>query len=1704
MKNTLNEHIGHHKERRRRARRYLAVLLVLALITTLGVNWRLHATGIAMTADYECGREEHTHTEECYTRVLTCGLEEAEAAGGHIHGTDCYDEEGALICGLEETEASEGHVHTEGCYARELTCGMEEHEHTASCLSQTDADRETAETWEKTLPDDLTQDWSGNLVKVAESQLGYAESTANYKLAEDGTTHQGYTRYGAWYGNEYGDWSSMFAAFCLHYAGIGKADVPVNSGILAWIADLRNEGLYQETGSFSPSSGDIAFLDLDGDGSADHAGIVTDNRDGNLSLVVGDDNGTVAGENLSSGDSRLTGGFKLPENPSLAEEETLEASGDSTEEAVSYSDAEENRPAADDGEETLNGVLSREGAQKLPDRYVESVAGSGTSYDAGTKVLTTELTLNLSFRTAELESCRYIYTYPEGVIIPDGVLNVEYTLSDSDGKKAGTYLFQKNADGTYSTIIGLEESYVQSSYQSKPEGTIDAYVWFKGALNTDGIQEDGSWKSLGSDETALVIPKAEITYPDNDNGRYDISTTKKSSVNKADGKLTYTVEVSSNKGTPGDISFTDTIRAEGMSLGTPEVTVQKRNNTTWTRTDVSVATSYDNGTLTMSLPGLRGSEETYEVTYTYDISDFEGDISTAGNRVLASSKNDKGTEVKHESTANVEINNTHSLTKYGSYEAQNGQIRWEITVNANQTDLAGSRLTDDMLGQLKKGTDLTISPENGYTLEKDENGSITGITFDALENGKNTGKYTIVYYTEETADFDDRTVTNTARLEPGDGSEAIEAPSTVTVSGGKIEKSAGEASVDTAAQTALVPWTVSLTLPESGLPKGTVIRDDTLSDPWGGKNGTHYLTRKQVLDWINGFGWADENGESKGKPAAESLFDIVFRTMDGTAYTLSEIKSNADGSFDEARFTGFELTAKENIALPEGALKLVISYQTTADLTEAAGTEGKTYRNTVWAGDKSAHADYTYKKGFIKTDGDNRTEATQITNATGKLTWKLRATLGKNSSQIVYKDTLPTGIELESVYVDSMQKTLTPSEDGSISGDNGYYEVSGSCQDGVLTLNLHLTEAQAGNGQKLWKGQSYIVTLNCRVNKEALEDYTEGIPYTFENTASAEDDDGSIGSDTQTQEWTEEKSSTETRVVDKSGSWDNATRRVNYTVTLNPEGKDILEGSDQLNLTDVLKYSKKLEAYNNQTKTTETFEVSGWILPTTVRLYEAVYEKGELIKGDEITTFNWKVETSEEESWPYKNVSTMTASGIPDETPLILEYAYQFYTGVPSSGYTVQNDLGITNSVRLDGTAEGDSKNQSDAKWSEQDHAGGVTTSMTYTIYKVDAVDYSKLLEGAAFKLQHYEEGSYVDDDFTYRSDKNGIIVVRYQSKDDDQPRYSLNTLYRLVETEAPENYNLPDDPEAEALYFYFGSSDTTVNNLPDTLPANTHDLNKSSLSAFVSNEAQKTEITVDKKWFRKDGTPDEDHEGEITFGLYKTTKVAEAVLKGTLSPNGWTQKDIGSGTYTAGTGVTYTIAYRATDSNKVTAPVIYLNGNAVDCTESYASDTNTYTFVYHFTLASGENVLSGGNLTVNDWGVGSLWTVPDQAEFTVPTAEDECVGTYTLSSECGWTQTITDLPANEITDGVKNYYTYYVKEAEVADCETTYDNNGGIGRGLITIKNKSLIDKAYELPKSGGGGTLLYTLGGVLMILMATIYGTFISRRRKEGRRKG
>ncbi len=216
------------------------IIPTLSLIVVLIVFWSLKLTGIGVAGEAFCGKEEHVHSEEC------------------------------------------------------SNCTKEEHIHDASCYSNINADLETSDDWEATLADMARGPTTkANVVLVAQSQLGYTESTLNFQVDESGV-RRGITRYGQWYGNPYGDWSAMFVSFCLEYAG--ATDLPMNAGSESMRLEWSAEGLYKTAREHPPEIGNIVFLNK-GDAASQDANavaIITGFDDTSITVIEGNLDNTVA------------------------------------------------------------------------------------------------------------------------------------------------------------------------------------------------------------------------------------------------------------------------------------------------------------------------------------------------------------------------------------------------------------------------------------------------------------------------------------------------------------------------------------------------------------------------------------------------------------------------------------------------------------------------------------------------------------------------------------------------------------------------------------------------------------------------------------------------------------------------------------------------------------------------------------------------------------------------------------------------------------------------------------------------------------------------------------------------------------------------------------------------------------------------------------------------------------------------------------------------------------------------------------------------------------------------------------------------------------------------------------------------------------------------------------------------------------------
>lgn len=108
-------------------------------------------------------------------------------------------------------------------------------------------------------------------------------------------------------------------------------------------------------------------------------------------------------------------------------------------------------------------------------------------------------------------------------------------------------------------------------------------------------------------------------------------------------------------------------------------------------------------------------------------------------------------------------------------------------------------------------------------------------------------------------------------------------------------------------------------------------------------------------------------------------------------------------------------------------------------------------------------------------------------------------------------------------------------------------------------------------------------------------------------------------------------------------------------------------------------------------------------------------------------------------------------------------------------------------------------------------------------------------------------------------------------------------------------------------------------------------------------------------------------------------------------------------------------------------------------------------------------------------------------------------VGTFVqefkLTSATDW-KTVYEIPADDL-----NRYFYVVETSTNTRYDVEYTVNYVKGADIILLTNKEKDNADYELPSTGGSGTLPYTAVGGTMMLSALAYSFIHRKRRREGR---
>lgn len=1324
MGNQFNEIMQKLRAQRVRARRYTAMLLVLAMLTSLSVSWRLHQVGTALTTDneYSCGVEEHVHTDECYTEELVCGYEEGEPEDPdsafsvdseptteepeaepeelepeetepevHHHTADCYETvlvehkeltcgqeehthddtcpvdpdtgdflcgyeehthtddcfttetetEEKLICGYEEGQVlSDGtaadddgiaaledtntttsvaddssseavsepvlHHHTEACYEKVLTCTIPEHTHTLECLADYSADVETDDDWQK-YSVGLSDNWNEALLAVAKEQLGYKESEKNFQTDEalgDIIDVHHYTRYGAFYGNPYADWDVAFIAFCQHYAGIPKTEIPQRLGLEALRADMDAMGFAYltegEDAAYEAIPGDVVTYNKNGTADDETIGIVETVGDDSLTVISGAVEGAVAEVTVPFTDVTSTILVDQAYGDYVGEADDRDGSDD---DEIAVQPADEMGAAAV-AAQTTNVQLDWDIVNLKPET-------DGTiTYDPNSDTFKTKLEMNFSIPHGQINAdTLYYWEFPDSVTIPYKELSENFSpMFEYKGSqvKAGEYRLRKVGE-KYRVEFKVDSKYYETHQNEPYVGNIE----YQGELKATGTDENGNTIVKG-DTGFKVTLDGKIKYPSTPTDRtdkYDLTTKKEGRYNAETGKLEYTVTITSHRGTPDVVNFVDEIcdaNKNTLNLGEPTVTVEeyqfteKRTSdtsTVWKQegeeqkigdfspTDKKFTPSNSDGKaeLTMTLPQMETkydatqTERTckrYKVTYTYDVSKLDNVDYKFHNDVKASSQKDDTPTIEDKSSKDVKVKNSYQISKSRTLNEKNGKtkVTWTIKVNENGQNIFGAKVTDSMTidgtkyeGLSKAVGEIKVTPNSGYHfIDKDGNKTedtteYAGIQFDNADGGQtgevNTNQYTIEYTTEHDLKNGKYTVANEAQFVKPGGSDGPKDTTKAEIAGRSNYKEYDAATgiTENADGTISIPWKVRVDVSKvKTISKDTVLADKIL-------DSGHVMTGAQAKAWKGAFTWTDSSEnpvlEGNGSFTDSEYYELGFYTDKNYNQTkpLSDLQ-------DDDTIYGYKITLVKDVTAPAGADRMLIRYSTTGKIDPA---KENSYRNRFFMDDQFWTAAYKYTLATItKTDGNGNTGTTTVNNETGEVTWKIvvHTDTLKLHEKITVVDELPTGIEAESVQIlfgTSGSLNLNVPMDGEEASTYCNRDTFRVRRDGQkLTMSL-----ENPDGKIMQNNDATFIIKGKIVSKNDGKPIEEEVKNSYTNKASMyfdEDINASIDSNTQTQEWTKKKEEAppEKEVLTKGHSWDDRSQLMTYTVDINPDAKE--------------------------------------------------------------------------------------------------------------------------------------------------------------------------------------------------------------------------------------------------------------------------------------------------------------------------------------------------------------------------------------------------------------------------------------------------------------------------------------------------------------------------------------------------------------------
>lgn len=1656
------------------------------------------------------------------------------------------------------------HHHTDECYGKVLICGKEEHEHTAACLVNPNAEIDAE--YDAKTPDRTSVDWAQDMVLVAQSQLGYTESKAD--VDEDGN---GYTMYADQYYKDkpmvYADWDSTFVAYCLYHAGVPQDIIPQYASISALRGELArmNSEYYtddpQEFASILP--GDIVmYKNAEG---RETIGVVSD-------AAVDEETDLTTALTVISGD--VATGCESDGETTIDQVAEVEVALNDVTSFVSVNAAE--------GYGISDLMEEDEEAQKVGSNVIDLVDKNkelNTAAFNSFKVVAqwksgktdrdwTNVTDGYVFQegdsirvngTLELKKDAFVdengnplcdtIVWNSGLKLAKELDNG--VLTDPDGNVVGTLKVTENGVAT------IHFTNLKAFDLEKPVN-----FWFTALATCSGEDLEQEITFPGTGTTVTVKKNTDI------HAKKELLTKDIQYDQKGNPYLEYRVTVSSEKGTAGTVKIEDQIADWKNLYGTYSDFALKKYSSKTDQTGKSIDV---NPTITGGAP--KGAEtkfvidgldtlkagERYELTYRYNLSrDLCTDKKLSGwigNNVIATD-NGNGEFSPDEKSTNF----SDRIVKSSSYDSVTRKVTWTITVrNPGKQNLSGYVVTDAIQNSKAKidastvklyggekedackteisGGTLTMTAENqGFTY-----------TFPTINEREEKPYYKIVYQSD--APDNETSIHNTVTIADKDGGDkdSTEVDGNIKESGGLLKSTGNSTLQDAGNGLKKATWYITPLIPRAKRFAPVTISDTFQPVKYGDERiAEHYALLGELFDQLNGgmevFPDSDPNRYYLTDWNNQGItVTYKFQTASGEENIASTDVPTAEQR--ALKVTGFSVTVSSKKGIRQiniGNTGKGNGYTTYVDVSKVPEDVSCTIQNKAHLeGYDDKSAEYPYKKdkapeekeeivkqvaydaGQSYTDDPSK-EYDYATAQQEGIFYKISLKPAKGRKEITVVDTLPDGLVYDPTHKRSAAQAVFSNKstsngfvqaDGTVNGALGskiYWNADGEPvywwenHDGLagfdLTAPENFTVTQSADGKKLIFTIKNLDQIPDTVKVKAEERgyQTIGIFYALQLTQDTDWENKLESSKVyqNTASWTDVGEASAKITVKRGDTYldkkveQSSNGRLTYTVDINPEGLNLNPQSTEITLYDTFTVNKHGTAILDR---------------SSIKLHDCTENRD---TDDYTLTTDEKKEDSQVTHY---NMTLTVRDG--------RHYTFTYTYIVDRSQVNSTDDVTAENKARITAVWQ----EASNVKITSSAGGGSVgSIDGELTLYKVDKNSENKVLQGAEFKLTAYDKNSgswnTAKTVTAYTDEKGEITFVPATGTNTGKVYVSVDTLYKLVETQAPNGYVL----DAKPFYFIWMKDDASEQKKQEAayITATGKDKETDEVDPDVKNYKDVTyfqtgrsyerkftnapmQLEFEKVWADEDGKVMSPPDGvkEIQLDVYKYTETvfnkSTATLVQTVklnTGNQWREKlhltdsDENTRYYVEEVGVPdgYKVTY--TNRAKEQTQLGYADGDKVTVTNQKRPTKLTV-----YKNWCDQNGTQTSNSTVTEISV-TLHGKPKQGMAGENTTE-----TATLTAEDGWKYVFKKLDPD---------YLYTVEESPIPGFTVSYSysypdgSSGTTGvapGGTVIITNTEA--PTYELPSTGSpGGTVPYTAGGAAIALAAVLCGYNSRRKRKRG----